>query len=154
MRQPNSGSGGSARQRMGQLASGALSGAITRTAMAPLERVKILYQLASMSDKPIRYHGVAPTLAKIYREEGFRGFFKGNLAGVTRIIPVSALKFTFNDTFKDIFAKPGQKLSFAQLILSSSLAGSFQILCTFPLGLIRTRLAMAAGLERIFSLFY
>jgi len=137
--------GGNVRQRLGQLASGAMSGAITRTAMAPLERVKILYQLAGMSKNPIRYRGVLPTLIQIYKEDGFRGYFKGNLAGVTRIIPVSALKFTFNDTFKDLFAKPGQKHTFTQLLLSSSLAGSLQIGCTFPLALIRTRLAMAAG---------
>jgi hypothetical protein len=44
----------------------------------------------------------------VHKEEGFRGLYKGNGANVVRVIPTYALKFAFNDTFKDMLRKPGQ----------------------------------------------
>jgi len=62
---------------------------------------------------------------------------------VVRVIPVYSLKFAFNDTFKEMVKKPGQKeLNFYQLMISGSLAGLFQQSATFPLEFIRTRLSI------------
>lgn len=60
------------------MAAGALSGAITKTATAPLERAKILLQIQHMrhSGPELKYQGVRGTLLRIVREEGVLALFK------------------------------------------------------------------------------
>lgn len=141
-----------------ELFAGGFSGIVTKTSTAPLERVKILLQLQGMALKQrqpaastappaLKYRGIWHTLMTTLQEEGLRGWFKGNGANVVRVIPVYALKFAFNDTFKDLFRgrnSPGQKLTFTQLMASGTLAGLFQQVCTYPLETIRTRLTMGS----------
>jgi len=132
-----------------QLVAGAISGAITKTSVAPLERLKILYQIQGMtSNTSSKYGSMYNSFSVIIKEEGFMGLYKGNFANVIRVIPVYALKFAFNDFFKDIVRKEGQldrDMNFYQLMLSGTLAGLFQSSVTFPLEFIRTRLTLAEG---------
>jgi hypothetical protein len=128
-----------------QLFAGGASGAITKTATAPLERVKILLQLQGMK-KQGKYRGIMHTLRTIVKEEGWVGLFKGNGANVLRVIPVYALKFSFNDTFKNMVRAKGEPLTLMQLMLAGTLAGLFQTCVTYPLETIRTRLTLGPGL--------
>lgn len=124
------------------LFAGAASGAIVKTGTAPLERVKILHQIDGMHGGS-RYGGVWNTLRVIVREEGVRALFKGNMANVVRVIPVYALKFSFNDRFKDWLRRhPGEELGVARLMVAGSLAGLFQTAITYPLDFVRTRLSL------------
>ncbi len=141
--------------RMKQLIAGGGSGAITKTAVAPLERVKILLQVQGMSVKTsgkriaaadLKYHGVVGTMKTVTKEEGLLSLYKGNGANVLRVVPVYALKFTFNDTFKDMVRTPGQDLNFGQLIMAGTGAGLFQTCVTYPLDTVRTRLTLGSGL--------
>eukprot|EP01090_Pellita_catalonica_P011916 TRINITY_DN2475_c0_g1_i1.p1 TRINITY_DN2475_c0_g1~~TRINITY_DN2475_c0_g1_i1.p1 ORF type:complete len:261 (+),score=27.34 TRINITY_DN2475_c0_g1_i1:3-785(+) len=93
---------------------------------------------------------IVASLRLIFTEEGLRGFWRGNGANVLRVIPVYALKFTFNDTFKGMVKSKEQsikELNPWQLMLSGSAAGLFQAAATFPLEFIRTRLSLSAGIE-------
>ena len=56
-----------------QLVAGGASGALTKTATAPLERVKILLQLQGMKQQG-KYHGIVHALQTIVREEGSLGW--------------------------------------------------------------------------------
>jgi hypothetical protein len=141
-----------------ELVAGGVSGVVTKTATAPLERVKILLQLQGMSAKrklgatsdvnmrvpstALKYRGIWHTLITVLKEEGLRGWFKGNGANVVRVVPVYALKFAFNDSFKDMFNNKGEPLTFVQLMMSGTLAGLFQQCVTYPLETIRTRLTL------------
>ena len=61
------------------------------------------------------------TISTIVKEEGFFALYYGNMANCVRIIPVYALKFTFNDTYKNLVKREGQQLkdlSFSQMIYS------------------------------------
>jgi hypothetical protein len=155
-----------------QLASGAGSGAITKTATAPLERVKILMQLQVSGrlstpgpgfEDPVqgmatgsarKYTGTWQAVIKVATDEGVLALWKGNGANVARVVPVYALKFAFNDYFKElasVLRRGGQagasgSLSFAERVLAGTLAGLFQILCTYPLETIRTRLSSGSEL--------
>jgi hypothetical protein len=132
------------------LAAGAGAGAITKTCVAPLERLKILFQVQAMNQSPgeaPKYRGVVHACRTVFAEEGMLAFWRGNGANVLRVIPVYALKFGFNDSFKQLVRKEGQtRLSFSQLILSGSMAGLFQACITYPLELVRTRLTLGKGL--------
>jgi len=143
-----------------ELVAGAVSGIVTKTATAPLERVKILLQLQGMTVKKklveetggelktkiptssLKYRGIWHTLITVLKDEGIKGWFKGNGANVVRVVPVYALKFAFNDTFKEMFHTPGKPLTFFQLMMSGTLAGLFQQCATYPLETVRTRLTL------------
>uniref|UniRef100_A0A7S1CEW4 ADP,ATP carrier protein n=1 Tax=Bicosoecida sp. CB-2014 TaxID=1486930 RepID=A0A7S1CEW4_9STRA len=127
-----------------QMLAGAGSGSITKTAVAPLERLKILFQIQGMVEgAPKKYTGVVQALGVVGREEGLVGFYKGNGANVLRVIPVYALKFAFNDTFKDM-VRGGDvgPLGPQKLMLAGTMAGMMQQLVTYPLEVVRTRLSL------------
>lgn len=48
-----------------------------------------------------KYNSIGGTLVTIVKEEGLLQLWKGNGANVIRIIPVYALKFSLNDTFRN-----------------------------------------------------
>ena len=141
-----------------QLIAGAGAGAITKTATAPLERMKILFQLQAMKadaagsagavkKTDLKYKSVTDAVRILYREEGFLSFWKGNGANVLRVIPVYSLKFGLNDQIRDLVrTHPGQKLGFWQKMASGVTAGTITTFATYPLETVRTRLAMGSGL--------
>ncbi|MDC3321154.1 hypothetical protein OAV88_00975 [bacterium] len=134
------------------LAAGAGAGATTKTCVAPLERIKILFQIQGMmvpksskskSSQGGKYQNIGHAFRRIYQEEGVLSFWKGNGTNVLRVIPVYALKFGFNDKFKAIVRRPNQKkLDISQLIVSGTMAGLFQACITYPLETVRTRLTL------------
>uniref|UniRef100_A0A914RZB2 ADP/ATP translocase n=1 Tax=Parascaris equorum TaxID=6256 RepID=A0A914RZB2_PAREQ len=90
------------------LATGGTAAAISKTAVAPIERVKILLQVQD-AQKTIavekRYKGIVDVLVRVPREQGLVALWRGNLANVIRYFPTQALNFAFKDTFKDMFMK-------------------------------------------------
>eukprot|EP01091_Cochliopodium_minus_P008343 TRINITY_DN1873_c0_g1_i1.p1 TRINITY_DN1873_c0_g1~~TRINITY_DN1873_c0_g1_i1.p1 ORF type:complete len:293 (-),score=55.81 TRINITY_DN1873_c0_g1_i1:29-907(-) len=137
------------KREMLQLISGASSGAISKTISAPLERIKILYQVQGMKGSN-HYKGTVNAFSTIVREEGLLGLWKGNNATVLKIIPTYALKFSLNDFIRDIVKKEGQKtneLTFNQMMIAGTLGGTIQIIMTYPLDIIRTRLSLNENLS-------
>lgn len=53
---------------------GGVAGAVSRTVVSPLERLKILFQVQGPGNQS--YQGVGPALMKMWREEGWRGFMR------------------------------------------------------------------------------
>lgn len=137
-----------------RLLCGGAAGVVEKTCTAPLERTKILFQVQGMDAGAKKYHTILQTLGLVWREEGLRGWYRGNGANVLRVIPVYGLKFSFNDYFKQIVGAdtPNTPLSTSQLMLSGTLAGLFQQLTTYPIELVRTRLSVGAALTP--PLFY
>jgi len=120
---------------------GGIAGTVSKTAIAPLERVKILFQIGS-SHYP--YSGVIPTLTQITKREGFLSLYKGNFAMAVRIFPYAAIQFMTYEKLKKLFVKDSKvKLHPFSLILCGSIAGATAVMFTYPLDLIRTRLAFS-----------
>ena len=135
------------------LVAGAGAGAITKTCVAPLERIKILFQLQGMKaaeGAAPKYRSIPHAMSTIVSEEGMFSLWKGNGANVLRVVPVYALKFAFNDKFKDIVAaRRGvdiKELNTSEMMISGSMAGLFQACVTYPLEVVRTRLTLGEGL--------
>ncbi|WRX17514.1 Mitochondrial substrate/solute carrier - like 10 [Theobroma cacao] len=83
------------------LVAGGVAGGVSRTAVAPLERLKILLQV--QNPHSIKYNGTILGLKYIWKTEGFRGMFKGNGTNCARIIPNSAVKFfSYEEASKQI----------------------------------------------------
>ncbi|CAN8308854.1 unnamed protein product [Cochlearia groenlandica] len=79
---------------------GGVVGAVSRTWVAPLERMKILLQVQNHHN--IKYSGTDQCLMYL-RSEGLRGLFKGNGTNCARIVPFSAVKlFSYEQASKGI----------------------------------------------------
>ena len=75
---------------------GGVAGAVSRTVVSPLERLKILFQVQSAGRDAYEL-SVTKALGKMWKEEGWRGFMRGNGTNCIRIVPYSAVQFgSFN----------------------------------------------------------
>ena len=66
---------------------GGIAAAVSKTAVAPIERVKLLLQVQHASKqiaKENQYKGIVDVLVRIPKEQGFTAFWRGNLANVIR----------------------------------------------------------------------
>lgn len=86
---------------------GGVSAAVSKTAAAPIERVKLLIQNQDEMLKSGRlsepYKGIGNCFSRVIAEEGFGSLWRGNFANVLRYFPTQALNFAFKDTFKRMF---------------------------------------------------
>lgn len=69
--------------------------------MSPLERLKILLQIQSVGREEYRL-SIWKALVKIGREEGWKGFMRGNGTNCIRIIPYSAVQFGSYNFYKKV----------------------------------------------------
>ncbi|EIM81084.1 mitochondrial carrier [Stereum hirsutum FP-91666 SS1] len=128
---------------------GGVAGAASRTVVSPLERLKIIQQVQSTSSDK-QYKGVFRSLVRIWNEEGFKGYMRGNGINCVRIIPYSAVQFTTYEQLKKFFTGNGTKqLDTPTRLVSGALAGITSVCTTYPLDLIRSRLSIASA--NIFS---
>uniref|UniRef100_A0A1D1XUZ2 Graves disease carrier protein n=1 Tax=Anthurium amnicola TaxID=1678845 RepID=A0A1D1XUZ2_9ARAE len=123
-----------------ELIAGGASGACSKTAVAPLERVKIILQTRTEGFQSL---GVYQSLKKIKEHDGILGFYKGNGASVLRIVPYAALHFMAYEQYRCWILNNCPSLGTGPFIdlLAGSAAGGTAVLCTYPLDLVRTRLA-------------
>jgi len=129
----------------------ALSGAaavISKTAAAPIERVKLMVQNQDEMLKSGRldkaYTGVLDCSKRILTEEGVIPFWRGNLANCLRYFPTQALNFAFKDKIKAQFKPTKQDGGMTRLgknVASGGLAGALSLCFVYSLDYARTRLA-------------
>jgi len=134
---------------------------VSKTAAAPIERVKLLVQnqdemiKQGRLDKP--YKGVVDCTSRVFKTEGIYPFWRGNLANVLRYFPTQALNFAFKDTIKAMFKTPKTAPNYQKFganIASGGAAGTMSLLFVYSLDYARTRLANDAkgkGGERQFN---
>jgi hypothetical protein len=83
---------------------GGVSAAVSKTAAAPIERVKLLIQNQDEMIKQGRlsqpYKGIGECFSRTIKDEGFTSLYRGNTANVIRYFPTQALNFAFKDYFK------------------------------------------------------
>ncbi|EYU32321.1 hypothetical protein ABFS82_05G138800 [Erythranthe guttata] len=123
-----------------ELIAGGAAGAFAKTAVAPLERTKILLQTRTQGFHSL---GVYDSLKKLVKHEGVAGFYKGNGASVIRIVPYAAIHFMTYEQYRlwILDNHPGLGTGPVVDLLAGSVAGGTAVLCTYPLDLARTKLA-------------
>ncbi|KAK9143938.1 hypothetical protein Syun_013338 [Stephania yunnanensis] len=136
------------------LIAGGVAGGVSRTAVAPLERLKILLQVQNPHN--IKYNGTVQGLKYIWRTEGFRGLFKGNGTNCARIIPNSAVKFfSYEEAARgilwlyrqqpgNVFLSPPEDASLTPLLRlgAGACAGIIAMSATYPMDMVRGRLTV------------
>lgn len=129
---------------------GGLSGAISKTVGAPLERIKLLLQTQEGNDALVgkKFTGFFDCMGRCVREEGVLSLWRGNWANVVRYFPTTALNFGFKDFYAKLFPKyrPEDKLRFVlSSIAAGGSAGASSMLFVYPLDFARTRLGVDIG---------
>ncbi|KAI9310516.1 ADP,ATP carrier protein [Dichotomocladium elegans] len=128
---------------------GGVSAAVSKTAAAPIERVKLLIQNQDEMIKQGRlaapYKGIGDCFRRTIRDEGTISLWRGNTANVIRYFPTQALNFAFKDKFKRMFNKDKNKDGywawFAGNLASGGAAGAASLFFVYSLDYARTRLA-------------
>ncbi|ODN02878.1 ADP,ATP carrier protein [Orchesella cincta] len=141
---------------MKDFVAGGIAAAVSKTAVAPIERVKLLLQVQAVSkqiSKENQYKGMIDCFVRIPKEQGFLSFWRGNTANVIRYFPTQALNFAFKDKFKQIFLKGVDKKTqfwryFAGNLASGGAAGASSLCFVYPLDYARTRLAADIGKDK------
>lgn len=131
---------------------GGVSAAVSKTVVAPLERVKILLQIQDAHKfipEDQRYKGIVDCFSRIQKEQGFTSFWRGNVVNVVRYFPTQALNFAFKDKFKQIFMRGVKQEDFwkffAANLASGGAAGATSLMIVYPLDFARTRLGADVG---------
>ncbi|XP_045813551.1 mitochondrial adenine nucleotide transporter ADNT1-like [Trifolium pratense] len=130
------------------LVAGGVAGGVSRTAVAPLERLKILLQVQNRHN--VKYNGTVQGLKYIWKTEGFRGMFKGNGTNCARIVPNSAVKFfSYEQASKGILSlyrlQTGNEEAQLTPVLrlgAGACAGIIAMSATYPMDLVRGRLTV------------
>jgi len=148
------------------LLAGGVAGAISRCIVAPLERIKMLFQLQGRGMKQ-RYVSLPQTFRLIHKEDGWRGFFKGNGSNILRASTTIALQFFFFDIYHRLILTAKRKLTHPPTVeglaemgevyhdpeamtvgtrlLAGATAGMTACVIAYPLDIVRARLTWQSG---------
>lgn len=133
---------------------GGVSGAISKTVTAPIERVKLVIQTQDAnprirSGEVPRYTGIVNCFTRIATEQGIGAFWRGNTVNIIRYFPTQAFNLAFKDTIKAMFPRYNKNTDFWKFfgtqLASGGLAGAASLTIVYPLDYARTRLASDVG---------
>lgn len=122
-----------------RLISGAIAGAVSRTAVAPLETIRTHLMVGSSG------HSTTEVFRDIMQTDGWTGLFRGNLINVIRVAPSKAVElFTYDTVNKHLSSKPGEqpKVPIPPSLIAGACAGVSSTILTYPLELVKTRLTI------------
>src|ERR1039458_7748572 len=113
-----------------------------KTLVAPLDRVKILFQASNpkFAKYTGSWFGVVTAMKDIYKEDGTRGLFRGHSATILRIFPYAAIKFLAYEQIRAVIIHSPEHETPIRRLLSGSMAGVTSVFFTYPLELVRVRL--------------
>ncbi|KAK4796146.1 hypothetical protein SAY86_028472 [Trapa natans] len=132
------------------LLAGGVAGAFSKTCTAPLSRLTILFQVQGMHTdvSALKNASIWHEASRIFNEEGLRAFWKGNLVMISHRLPYSAISFyTYEQYKRFLYALLGDdqqgvsRSSYLVHFAGGGLAGLTAASATYPLDLVRTRLA-------------
>lgn len=106
---------------------GGVSAAVSKTAAAPIERVKLLIQNQDEMLKTGRldrkYDGIVECFSRTSKQEGVLSLWRGNTANVIRYFPTQALNFAFRDTYKSMFSYKKERDGYAKWMMGNLASG-------------------------------
>ncbi|XP_024970064.1 ADP,ATP carrier protein ER-ANT1 [Cynara cardunculus var. scolymus] len=128
---------------------GGAAAIVSKSAAAPIERVKLLLQnqgeLLKREQLKRPYIGVGDCFTRVLKEEGFFSFWRGNQVNVIRYFPTQAFNFAFKGYFKSVFGRSKERDGYVKWfvgnVASGSAAGATTSLFLYHLDYARTRLA-------------
>lgn len=133
------------------LLAGGVAGAVSKTCTAPLARLTILFQVQGMHSDvtALKKPSIYREASRIVSEEGFRAFWRGNLVTIAHRLPYSSISFYAYERYKTFLQsmpvlvdhKENMSTDVGIRLLGGGLSGITAASITYPLDLVRTRLA-------------
>uniref|UniRef100_A0A914WLS4 ADP/ATP translocase n=1 Tax=Plectus sambesii TaxID=2011161 RepID=A0A914WLS4_9BILA len=129
---------------------GGVAGAVSKTAVAPIDRVKLVLQLQDASGSVQKCKGIIDCCFRISTEQGLVSFWRGNLVNVMKSFPQTGFSLALRDKYRSLFLRNVDKSKnfyqfVAGCILSGGAAGATTLCFIYPLDFARTRLAADMG---------
>ena len=114
-----------------------------KTVVGPLDRVKILFQASNpqFAKYTGSWFGVFTAMKDINKQAGLRGLFRGHSATLLRVFPYAGIKFLAYEQIRAAVIPDKAHETPIRRFLSGSLAGITSVFFTYPLEVIRVRLA-------------
>ncbi|XP_019250875.1 PREDICTED: probable mitochondrial adenine nucleotide transporter BTL3 isoform X2 [Nicotiana attenuata] len=151
--EPSDGSGGGRKRSIGlpgrrgavnttkHLWAGAVAAMVSRTVVAPLERLKLEYIVRGEQKHLVEL------IKTIAATQGLGGFWKGNLVNVLRTAPFKAVNFCAFDTYrKQLLRLSGnEETTNVERFVAGAAAGVTATVMCLPLDTIRTKLVARGG---------
>eukprot|EP01029_Cantina_marsupialis_P029740 TRINITY_DN782108_c0_g1_i1.p1 TRINITY_DN782108_c0_g1~~TRINITY_DN782108_c0_g1_i1.p1 ORF type:complete len:345 (-),score=69.82 TRINITY_DN782108_c0_g1_i1:172-1206(-) len=129
------------------LVAGGVAGAVSRTCTAPMDRLKVLLQAQGRkhpySARTQSIIGMADGVKYIYKEGGWKGFFRGNGTNCIKIVPETAVRWLAFEHAKRIIAADPSNMKLSERFLAGSSAGVVAQVSIYPLEVIKTRMTLA-----------
>ncbi|KAL5171866.1 Calcium-binding mitochondrial carrier protein SCaMC-1 [Glycine soja] len=122
------------------LIAGGVAGAASRTATAPLDRLKVVLQIQTTQSH------IMPAIKDIWKKGGLLGFFRGNGLNVLKVAPESAIRFYSYEMLKSFITRAkGDEAKAANIgamgrLLAGGIAGAVAQTAIYPMDLVKTRL--------------
>eukprot|EP00475_Leptophrys_vorax_P033549 TRINITY_DN5292_c0_g1_i4.p1 TRINITY_DN5292_c0_g1~~TRINITY_DN5292_c0_g1_i4.p1 ORF type:complete len:393 (-),score=73.65 TRINITY_DN5292_c0_g1_i4:7-1185(-) len=117
------------REALHQMFAGAISGACSAVATAPLDLAKTRMQVEyapkvsqSAGGRKLKYNGLFMTLNTTFKEEGFKGWFRGLGSCLLGLVPSWTIYFTCYNSFKRILIESD---TLERLIRSNNSSSNF-----------------------------
>ncbi|KAJ1333653.1 solute carrier family 25 (mitochondrial carrier protein) member 16 [Microdochium nivale] len=122
---------------------GGLAGCAAKTTVAPLDRVKILFQTGNpqFAKYTSSWVGVGRALSDIYGRDGVVGLFRGHSATLLKIYPYAAIKFVAYEQYRTFIIRGKDQETWLRRFTAGALAGVTSVFFTYPLEVVRVRLA-------------
>ena len=129
----------SSMEAMKAFVAGGTAGVLSKTAVAPVERVKLLTQIEGLRAYETR-RSISRIALDIWHLEGLQAFWRGNGPTVLRVIPNKGILFMCNDYYISLIrSASGDTL--ASRFAAGSLSGATSVTFTYPLEVIQSRMA-------------
>ncbi|KAJ3129903.1 hypothetical protein HK098_007657 [Nowakowskiella sp. JEL0407] len=132
--------------RLKYFLAGGVAGAVSRTATAPLDRIRVYLQTQSTPTNSTQssLRSIIESAKKIYSNGGVLSFWKGNGLNIVKIVPESALKFYVFEHSKTFMAQlqghnDTDKIGMAARFIAGGAAGLTSQFLIYPLETLKTQ---------------
>ncbi|KAF3944043.1 hypothetical protein CMV_029458 [Castanea mollissima] len=121
--------------------SGAIAAMVSRTFVAPLERLKLEYIVRG------EQKNLFELVKTIAVSQGLRGFWRGNLVNILRTAPFKAVNFCAYDTYRKQLLKlsGNEETTNSERFIAGAAAGITATVLCLPLDTIRTTMVATGG---------